>query len=297
MVEVQRPGAGAGAEVAGTAVAGAGALAASVAVAVAQAEAEAEAETGNEAATPVGGRLARTSPCDTRLARTAARILAFHGADDVRASTGTGTPSARKRPRLPPRRGEDSLPPPVIRPAAVKRPATTEDLWGGCDRRFGQAPLLFASVLGVRTHAAPHCAGEILGVEAMATAALSVVPSPWRARDRDADTMAVAVAEGEALLMAVLHAGVVVAEAEALSTASLHAGGASATALAAAVAAATETAATVVAQAAAPREVSAVAWFATVVALVLRMVMEMEVATEVKLVAVGVAAVATRAVG
>ena len=134
-------------------------------------------------------------------------------------------------------------------------------------------------------------------VEAVATAALSVVPSPWRARDRDADTMAVVVAEGEALLMAVLHAGVVVAEAEALSTASLYAGGASATALAAAVAAATETVATVVAQAAAPREVSAVAWFATVVALVLRMVMEMEVATEVKLVAVGVAAVATRAVG
>ena len=134
-------------------------------------------------------------------------------------------------------------------------------------------------------------------VEAVATAALSVVPSPWRARDRDADTMAVVVAEGEALLMAVLHAGVVVAEAEALSTASLYAGGASATALAAAVAAATETAATVVAQAAAPREVSAVAWFATVVALVLRMVMEMEVATEVKLVAVGVAAVPTRAVG
>ena len=98
-------------------------------------------------------------------------------------------------------------------------------------------------------------------------------------------------------MMAVLHAGVVVAEAEALSTASSHVGGASATALAAAVAAATETAATVVAQAAAPREVSAVAWFATVVALVLRMVMEMEVATGVKLVAVGVAAVATRAVG
>merc|ERR1719272_2286996 len=101
---------------------------------------------------------------------------------------------------------------------------------------------------------------------------------------------------------------VVVAEAEALLTAGLRAGDASVTAAAAVV----------VAQAAAPRDVSAVAWFATVVALVLRMVVvattsgtgaeertwtlwaaaeeAMEKATEVKLVVVGVAAVATRAV-
>ena len=98
---------------------------------------------------------------------------------------------------------------------------------------------------------------------------------------------------------------VVVAEAEALLTAVLRAGDASVTAVAAAVVTATEVAATVVvAQAAAPRDVSAVAWFA----LVLRMVVAttsgtgaegetIEKATEVKLVAVGVAAVAMRAVG
>ena len=138
-------------------------------------------------------------------------------------------------------------------------------------------------------------------VEAVAAAALSVAPSPWHAGD--ADTMAVVVAEAEALLMAGLHAGVV-AEADALLTAGLHAGDASVTAVAAAVATATKVAATVVAQTAAPRDVSAVAWFA----LVLRMVVAttsgtgaegetIEKATEVKLVAVGVAAVAMRAVG
>ena len=90
-------------------------------------------------------------------------------------------------------------------------------------------------------------------VEAVA-AALSVAPSPWRAGD--ADTMAVVVAEAEALLTAVLHAG-----------------DASVTAVVAAVATATEVAAMVaVAQAAAPQDASAIAWFATVVALVLRMV-------------------------
>ena len=89
-------------------------------------------------------------------------------------------------------------------------------------------------------------------VEAVAAAALSVVPSPWRAGG--ADTMAVVVAEVEAVLMAVLHAG----------NASVM------TAVAAAVAMATQVAATVVAQAAAPRDVSDVAWFATV--LVLRMI-------------------------
>ena len=128
---------------------------------------------------------------------------------------------------------------------------------------------MFASVLGARPHAAPHCAGETLLVEAVAAAALSVAPSPWHAGD--ADTMAVVVAEAGALLMAGLHAGVV-AEADALLTAGLHAGDASVTAVAAAVATATKVAATVVAQTAAPRDVSAVAWFATVVALVLRMV-------------------------
>ena len=92
--------------------------------------------------------------------------------------------------------------------------------------------------------------------------------------------------------------------ADALLTAGLHAGDASVTAVAAAVATATKVAATVVAQTAAPRDVSAVAWFA----LVLRMVVAttsgtgaegetIEKATEVKLVAVGVAAVAMRAVG
>ena len=141
-------------------------------------------------------------------------------------------------------------------------------------------------------------------VEAVAVAALSVAPSPWRAGD--ADTMAVVVAEAGALLTAVLHAG-----------------DASVTAVVAAVATATEVAAMVaVAQAAAPQDASAIAWFATVVALVLRMVVvattsgtgaeertwtlwaaaeevveeAMEKATEVKLVVVGVAAVATRAV-
>ena len=107
-------------------------------------------------------------------------------------------------------------------------------------------------------------------------------------------------------------------------TAVLHAGDASVTAVVAAVATATEVAAMVaVAQAAAPQDASAIAWFATVVALVLRMVVvattsgtgaeertwtlwaaaeevveeAMEKAMKVKLVAVGVAAVATRAVG
>ena len=98
-----------------------------VAVAVVVAAAEAEVETGIEVATPVGGRLAQTSPYDTRLAMKALRILAFHGADDVFASTGTGMQSARKRPRFPLRRVEDSLLPPVISPAAAKRPATMED--------------------------------------------------------------------------------------------------------------------------------------------------------------------------
>ena len=66
---------------------------------------------------------------------------------------------------------------------------------------------------------------------------------------------------------------VVVAEAGALLTAVLHAGDASVTAVVAAVATATEVAAMVaVAQAAAPQDASAIAWFATVVALVLRMV-------------------------
>ena len=96
MVEVQRPGAGAEAEVA--VAVGALILAAAVAD-----EAEMEAETGTEAATPVGGRLAQTNPCDTRLAMKAVRIFASHGADDVCASTGTGMPSAsaRKRPAIP----------------------------------------------------------------------------------------------------------------------------------------------------------------------------------------------------
>ena len=95
MAEVQRPGAGAGAEVA----VAAGALM----LAAAGAEAEVEGETGTEAATPVGGRLAQTNPYDTRLAMKALRILAFHEADDVCASTGTDMPSAsaRKRPRFP----------------------------------------------------------------------------------------------------------------------------------------------------------------------------------------------------
>tara|TARA_B100000795_G_C22485695_1_gene318350 strand:+ start:150 stop:536 length:387 start_codon:yes stop_codon:yes gene_type:complete len=128
MAEVQRPGAGAAAEVA----VAAGAAAVAVVLAAAVAEAEAEAEAGTEAVTPAAGRLAQTNPCDTRLATKAVRILAFHGADDVCAISGTGMQSARKRPRFPLRRVEDSHLLPVIRPAAVKRPAKMEDtLWGG----------------------------------------------------------------------------------------------------------------------------------------------------------------------
>ena len=101
MVEVRRPGAGAGAEVAVAAGAVAVAVVLAGAVAEAEAEAETEAETGTEAATPAAGRLAQTNPCDTQLATKAVRILAFHGADDVCAISGTGMQSARKRPRCP----------------------------------------------------------------------------------------------------------------------------------------------------------------------------------------------------
>ena len=116
---------------------------------------------------------------------------------------------------------------------------------------------MFASVLVVRIHAVPHCAGEASVVEAAgAAAALSEAQSPWRAGD--AATMAVAVAAAVALL-----------------TASLHAGGASAAAAAVAVTVVVvrvEVAATAVAQAAAPRDVSADAWCAIVGASVMRVV-------------------------